>query len=130
MDRGSTVPGPPTVPKTLAALTGQALGAFRRQYPRRSPHSRGRLQVPLGDGTTKVMSGTGTEGKSSATCHHYLDLCLNLETAVGRPKLEVYSAIVSYFKNRVFTCWVSPPPHSIARLLGPLISQKKLEIAG
>jgi len=48
-----------------------------------------------------------------------------LETAVGRPKLEVYTVIVSYFKNKAFTCWV---PHSIARLLGPLISQKKLEI--
>jgi len=45
------------------------------------------------------------------------DLELNLETAVGRPKLEVYTAIVSYLKNRDFTCWVSPPPHSIARLL-------------
>ena len=55
---------------------------------------------------------------------------LNLETAVGRPKLEVYTSIVSYFENRAFTCWVSPPPHSIARLLGPLISQKKLGIAG
>ena len=38
--------------------------------------------------------------------------------------------MTSYFKYRVSTCWVSPPPHSIARLLVPLISQKKLEIAG
>jgi len=52
------------------------------------------------------------------------DNSLNLETAVGRPKLEVYTALVSYFKNRVHL--LDEPASSLdSTLIGPANFAKK-----
>ena len=50
---------------------------------------------------------------------------INLETAVGRPKLEAHTAIVSYFKNRGFHLLGEYASSLDSTLIGPANFAKK-----